>query len=92
MPSKPRLNISDHSHHPRLTDLERYILISLIPFICMILCFLFILLCCKQRHPNRVVTQQYPTIQRNDYDINSSQPPPYNWRVESPPPPPYSSK
>ena len=91
MTSKPRFNTSDHSHRPRLANLEQFILISVISSICMILCFLFILQYCKQRRLNRIVTQRYPTIQRNDYDINSSQPPPYNWHAESPPPP-YSSK
>jgi hypothetical protein len=49
-------------------------------------------LCHKQKHLNRVDLEQYPTVQQNGYNINSSEPPPYNWYSQSPPPPPYSSK
>jgi hypothetical protein len=74
---------------------ERNILISIFSFISLVLCFFFVFRCLKQGQRNRIGLSQYPTVppvQQNDYNTNSTEPPPYNWYSESPPPPPYTTK
>jgi uncharacterized membrane protein YukC len=92
MSSIPCSTTSKSCHLHRSYDVWRFILVGLLPFIVLVLCLLSIFLYINRKHRNRIDLEQHPTVQQNDYDIHSSEPPPYNWHSESPPPPPYTSK
>jgi len=84
---------SSNSCHLRYSsDVWLFILVGLLPFIALVLCLLSIFLYINRKHRNRIDLEQRPTVQPNGYDINSSEPPPYNWHLESTPPPPYIPK
>ncbi|CAF4561848.1 unnamed protein product, partial [Rotaria sp. Silwood2] len=87
MSSSTNIKSTNPRRYACITDKGCIILAASFSLVVLLICIVFIVACRKKRHLNRIHSVQCSSVQQNDYNSHSSDPPPYNWYSESPPPP-----